>query len=193
MSTPLRGGQAREDELLSATLDVLREVGYSRLTVDGVVSRARASKATVYRRWPSKSDLIVAAFVNATRDLPAERDTGSLRGDLLAVLGDILHELDRFGDVMVDLLGELSRNPELASTIRDGYIAARREALMAAFARARDRGEIGADVELKSLWDLAPAVIFFRRFNMGEPFGAEDVRELVDNVVLPLLRRPGRD
>ncbi|MEU9338008.1 TetR/AcrR family transcriptional regulator [Streptomyces sp. NPDC048290] len=190
MSTPLRGGQAREDELLSATLDVLREVGYSRLTVDGVVSRARASKATVYRRWPSKSDLIVAAFVNATRDLPSERDTGSLRGDLIAALGDILHELDRFGDVMVDLLGELGRNPELASTIRDGYIAMRRETLTAAFARAQDRGEIPPDVDVKPLWELAPAVIFFRRFNLGEPFGVDDVREFVDNVVLPLALRP---
>ncbi|MGW6056115.1 TetR/AcrR family transcriptional regulator [Streptomyces sp. NPDC055189] len=193
MSTPLRGGQAREDQLLSATLEVLREVGYSRMTVDNVVSRAHASKATVYRRWPSKSDLIVAAFENATRDLPAERDTGSLRGDLLAALGDVLDELDRFGDVMVDLLGELGRNPELASTIRDGYIAMRRQSVMSAFERAQNRGEIPADVDVQPLWDLAPAVIFFRRFNMGQRVADEEVRALVDEVVLPLaLRSPVR-
>ncbi|OEV03292.1 TetR/AcrR family transcriptional regulator [Streptomyces oceani] len=189
MSTSLRGGQAREDQLLSATLEVLREVGYNRLTVDAVVSRAHASKATVYRRWPSKSDLIVAAFMNATRDLPAERDTGALRGDLLGALEDLLDEMDRFGDVMMDLLGELGRNPELASTIRDGYIATRRQNLIGAFARAKDRGEIPADVDVQPLWDLAPAVIFFRRYNMGEEVDAEDVRVLVDDVVLPLAFR----
>ncbi|MGW4204490.1 TetR/AcrR family transcriptional regulator [Streptomyces sp. NPDC004726] len=187
MSTaPPQGEQAREDQLLSATLEVLREVGYGRLTIDAVVSRARASKRTVYRRWPSKSALIVAAFTNATRDLPTEHDTGSLRGDLLAALGDVLDEMHRFGDVMADLLGELNRNAELAAAIRDGYIAARRESFIGAFSRARERGEIRDDVDVDALWDLAPAVVFFRRYNLGVQVDAEDVRGLVDGVVLPL-------
>ncbi|WP_208883155.1 TetR/AcrR family transcriptional regulator [Streptomyces armeniacus] len=188
-TAPLRGGQAREDQLLSATLEVLREVGYNHLTVDLVVARARASKATVYRRWPSKSELIVAAFENATRDLPAERDTGSLRGDLLAALGDVLDEMDRFGDVIADLLGELGRSPELAGTIRDGYIASRRQTMMNAFSRAQERGEIPPEVDVETLWDLVPAVIFFRSLNMGSRVDAEEVRGLVDNIVLPLAFR----
>ena len=57
----------REAELLAITLDVLRETGYDNLTIDKVVARAHASKATVYRRWPSKSDLVAAAFAHAVR------------------------------------------------------------------------------------------------------------------------------
>ena len=75
----------REVEILEAAIDVLRESGYDRLTFDAVATAARASKATLYRRWPHKRDLVIDA-VGLFIDCPAEQDpdTGSLRGDLLA-------------------------------------------------------------------------------------------------------------
>src|SRR5512146_1654155 len=74
----------REVELLTVALEVLRETGYDKFTVDQVVARAHASKTTVYRRWPSKAELVCAAFAYHVRigDTP---DTGSLRDDLLAL------------------------------------------------------------------------------------------------------------
>src|SRR3569623_1266093 len=75
----------REEEILDATVELLMEVGYDRLTMDSVARRARASKATLYRRWETKASLVVEALVRA-KDAPhpADHDTGSLRGDLLA-------------------------------------------------------------------------------------------------------------
>src|ERR1700739_3230441 len=73
----------REAELLAVTLRLLQEHGYDRLTVDAVASAARASKATVYRRWPSKAELVLAAFIEGIRQVAVPPDSGTLRGDLL--------------------------------------------------------------------------------------------------------------
>jgi AcrR family transcriptional regulator len=73
----------REAELLAVTLELLQEHGYDRLTVDAVATTARASKATIYRRWPTKAELVLAAFVEGTRQVAVDPDTGTLRGDLL--------------------------------------------------------------------------------------------------------------
>ncbi|MEV0318187.1 TetR/AcrR family transcriptional regulator [Streptomyces sp. NPDC050658] len=186
---PLRGGRPRQDQLLGATLDVLREKGYDRLTVDAVVARARASKATVYRRWPSKSALVVAAFASAVEGVATQRDTGSLRGDLLAALDGLLGEMERLGDVIAGLVGELRRNTELAEAMRAGYIDAQRQMVVDIFDRARARGELAAEADVEMLWQLAPSVISFRVLLAGEPVDRAYVTRLVDEVVLPLARR----
>ena len=69
----------REAELLAVTLELLQEHGYDRLTVDAVAAKARASKATVYRRWPSKAELVLAAFIEGIRQIAVPPDTGTLR------------------------------------------------------------------------------------------------------------------
>jgi AcrR family transcriptional regulator len=184
--TPLRGGPAREAELFRAVLDVLREKGYDRLTVDAVVARARASKQTVYRRWPSKAQLVVAAFVDTVSAAPEPPDTGNLRDDLLILLDELLTELAELGDIITGLLGERRHNPDLAAVLHETYIAARRRIAIAVFERARARGELadGADPDL--LWQLAPATIFFRAILAGETVDREFTRRVVDDVVLPL-------
>ena len=73
----------REAELLAVTLELLQEHRYDRLTVDAVATSARASKAIIYRRWPTKAELVLAAFVQVTRQVAVDPDTGTLRGDLL--------------------------------------------------------------------------------------------------------------
>ena len=73
----------RECELLAVTLELLQEHGYDRLSVDAVATTARASKATLYKRWPTKAELVLAAFVEGTRHVAVDPDTGTLRGDLL--------------------------------------------------------------------------------------------------------------
>lgn len=187
-TAPLRSRPVREAELLRATLDVLRKSGYDRLTVDAVAARAHASKQTIYRRWPSKADLVVAAFAAAVADLPAPQDTGSLRTDLLALLDNLLGELANLGDLIAGLLGELRRNPELATAMHRGYISSRRQAAVEVFTRARARGELTTDIDLDLLWQLAPATLFFRVLLAGQPVDRRLVRRLVDQVVIPLAR-----
>jgi AcrR family transcriptional regulator len=184
--TPLRGGPAREAELLAATLDVLRETGYDRLTIDAVVARAHASKRTVYRRWPSKAELVVAAFVNAVSDIPAVPDTGSLREDLIILFDDLLRELSDLGDVISSLVGELRRNPDLAAVMEESYLASRRRSVLDVFERAAAAGRLAAGADIELLWQLVPATVFFRAMISGEPVDRDLIRRLVDQVILPL-------
>lgn len=183
---PLRGGPARQAELLGAVLDVLRETGYDRLTVDAVVARARASKQTVYRRWPSKADLVVAAFLNVMADVPELQDAGCLREDLLALLDVICRELADLSDIIAGLLGEAHRNPELAAAMCNGYFDARVRFARNLFDRARARGEVADDVDLDLLRQLAPAMIFFRVLLARESVDHDLLRRLVDHVIIPL-------
>lgn len=184
--TPLRGGPAREAELLGVVLDVLRETGYDRLTIDAVAARAKAGKHTVYRRWPSKAELVVAAFVNAVSDRPALPDTGELRGDLLALMESLVGELARLGDVVAGLVGELPHNADLARAMRQNYIASRRRLTLEVFERAWARGELSRSADTDLLWQVGPAVLFFRALVSGEPVDHELARRLVDHIVLPL-------
>src|SRR5271170_8367326 len=84
----------RETELLEVTLRLLQEHGYDRLTVDSVASTAHASKATVYRRWPSKAELVLAAFIEGICQVAVAPQTGSLRGDLLH-MGELICQQGR--------------------------------------------------------------------------------------------------
>ncbi|GGO63579.1 TetR-like C-terminal domain-containing protein [Nonomuraea cavernae] len=192
--TPLRGGAAREAELLSAVLEVLRESGYDRLTVDAVAARARAGRQTVYRRWPTKADLVVAAFVNAVSAPPGIPDTGELRGDLLALMESLLDEVIRLGDVFAGLVGETRHNPELAVAMEQHYVATRRRAVLAVFERAWERGELSGSADTDLLWEVGPATLFFRAVASGETVDSELTRRIVDHIVLPLAtagRQPG--
>jgi AcrR family transcriptional regulator len=182
-----RGGQARQDELLAATIDVLRETGYDRLTIDAVVARARASKTTVYRRWPNKAALVVAAFTHAIQNIPVPPETGLLRDDLVVILDGLMTELHELGDVVTGLIGELRRSPELADAMRSGFIAARRDLIMGVFDQARQRGELADDVNLDTIWYLGPALVFFRTVLLGEPVDHAFAQHVVDDLVLPLL------
>lgn len=170
-------------------LDVLREAGYDRLTVDAVVARAHASKQTVYRRWPSKAALVVAAFATAVSAVPAPEDTGQLRSDLLVMFGSLHREMVELGDVIAGLLGEQRRNAELAAAMRDGYVDARVYWVREVFERARARGELAEDVNLDLLYQLGPAMIFFRGLLSAESADPELPRRLVDDLVMPLVRR----
>lgn len=189
--TPLRGGPAREAELLGVVLDVLRETGYDRLTIDAVAARAKAGKHTVYRRWPSKAELVVAAFVNAVSGKPALPDTGELRGDLLALMESLVGELARLGDVVAGLVGEIQHNADLARAVRQNYVASRRRLTLEVFERAWARGELSRSADTDLLWQVGPAVLFFRALVSGEPVDHELARRLVDHIVLPIaLGRP---
>ena len=101
----------REAELLAVTLELLQEHGYDRLTVDAVAMTARASKATIYRRWPTKAELVLAAFVEGTRHVAVDPDTGSLRGDLLRLGERISAHVSSHASTIRAVLVEVSEAP----------------------------------------------------------------------------------
>jgi AcrR family transcriptional regulator len=179
----------REAELLAVTLRLLQEHGYDRLTVDEVASAARASKATVYRRWPSKAELVLAAFIEGVGQVAVPPDTGTLRGDLLR-LGEVCcQETRQLASTIRGVLVEVSRNPALNEVMQRQFIDQRKALIRHVLQQAVGRGEIDAAVITDELWDLLPGYLIFRSIMPGRPPTRRTVQVLVDEVVMPSLTR----
>jgi AcrR family transcriptional regulator len=187
MVTRRRLDEEREGAILRATYDLLAEAGYQGLRVDAVAARAQASKATLYRHWPTKAGLVVDAVKfckAAAEDLP---DTGSLRGDLVAWFTDWAeHMSGDEGPILAGLFVALHTEPELAAELRAmrDSKAPHAEALCS---RACARGELSPGYDAGLIDEIVPAQMFMRRFALGEPLDSEFIDHLVDDIILPLL------
>ncbi len=179
----------REQEILDATLTVLAETGYDRLTMDAVATQAKASKATLYRRWSSKPELVVEA-VCSHKAHPAPPDTGSLRGDLLAAHSGMGGLNDpRALAVQAAVVTAMARDAEFAATYRREFIGPKLAASHAIFERARDRGELRDDVDLDLLAPALPGIVLHRVFLLGDEATPELVTQVIDQIILPACSR----
>jgi AcrR family transcriptional regulator len=183
----------REAQLLEATLEVLRETGYDKLTVDQIVARAHASKTTVYRRWPSKAELVCAAFAYRLRGrfgLPP--NSGSLRSDLLALATMIAGAGEGHAQVVAGILAAGERSPRLRELLMNDLYRHRKEQVCGVLRRAVARGEIDPEVISDAVVDVLPAYVLFRILQHQQPIPPETLCALVDEVLLPSLTRlPG--
>jgi AcrR family transcriptional regulator len=182
-------GEARQEAILGATLELLAESGYDQLTMDAVAARARCSKATIYRRWPGKAELVVQAVRRHAGDpVPGAADTGTLRGDLVAALAAMRASLaGQDAALLVGLLMATRRDAELASVVRNQVLASKREVFGAAVARAAARGELPATADHALLAEIGSAMLLSRLLVTGEPLDDSFVAYLVDAVLLPVL------
>jgi AcrR family transcriptional regulator len=180
----------REAQILDATLVLLRETGYDRLTMDAVASAAHASKASLYRRWGSKARLVVDAVHRADSGFAGPPpETGTLRGDLLAAAcgaGGLLDQLPV--QLMAALVTALHHHPDLAAAFEESFLRPRLRAARELFERAGARGELRADVDLDLVLDVLPGVVLHRVFLRGEQPTRELITRVVDAVVLPAVR-----
>ncbi|MCZ4326420.1 MULTISPECIES: TetR/AcrR family transcriptional regulator [Brachybacterium] len=133
--------------IMEAVLSLLAEEGYARLTTAAVAKRAGVSTATLYRRWPSKRELLLAAAGQIGEAEATDVDTGTVEGDLRALLAHKRAVLSsRIGATLVALVGESAHDRELAAIVRTSILEPTREHLEAIFDRAAARGEaVGAD------------------------------------------------
>ena len=185
-------GRPRSEEahraILDATLELLVEVGYSALTVEGVAQRAGVGKATIYRRWTSKLPLVIEAF----GDLPAfeESDSGDLATDLEQILRSYLrvYNTTPLGAVVPSLAGELPHNPELMDLFTP-VVKQRRQPLMNALRRAAERGEIPADLDLDLAADLIVGPITVRVFFTPGKLSPKLVQPMVEMALRGIGRR----
>jgi AcrR family transcriptional regulator len=167
----------------------MAEVGYRALTMDAVAARARAGKATIYRRWDSKLDLVIDTCNQLVRREVAEPDTGSLEGDLR----DFLLSFTAFltgpvGKAAQALVGELPHEPELATAFRDTFLTNQRDVLHRVLDRGAARGELRADAPRSMVVELAGAALTYRLMITGDPLDQAFVERLLSQVILPLLR-----
>ena len=177
----------REREILDATLTVLAEAGYDRLTMDAVAAEAKASKATLYRRWSSKPELVVDA-VCSQKEHPPTPDTGTLRGDLLGAycgmggLGDA-----RSMGVLAAVVTAMARDEEFAQAYRRDFIGPKVRAMRVVLDRAVARGEIRDDVDLDLVAPALPGIVLHRVFLLGEQATPDLVTRVIDQIILPAV------
>ena len=190
LGTRRRPGRPRDphlaDRAFDATTALLAEGGFAALSMDRIAARAGVAKATLYARWPSKADLVVAAVAHRYGGaLPAAPDTGDVREDLVALLGAFCAAMrGDYGRVMAPLIGGLTHDPDLAATFRHEFVEPRRRRVRQALERGRARGQLRSGADLDVLADAGAAMVFLRLLVTGEELdeGLPDrlVRQLLD-------------
>ena len=182
----------REAEILAVTLRLLQAHGYDQLTVDAVATAARASKATVYRRWPSKAELVLAAFIEGVRQVAVPPNTGTLRGDLLSLGEAICQEGGQHASTIRAVMVEVSRHPALNDALQHQFLEQRKALIQHVLQQAVERGEIAKDALSEELWDLLPGYLIFRCILPDRPPTRGTVQALVDGFLIPGLTQTTR-
>ena len=181
-----------ESAILEATISLLAEVGFGGLTIDGIAARAGVGKATIYRRWASKAELVRDAIVYLHEDFDVP-DTGTLRGDYAAIAALVRDSTRRAGPgagmVMPRLLAEAANDRELHEIFYENLVRPRRTALGDLLQRAVDRGEIRGDVDLELMIDLfaGPAVyrLLLTGGDVSKMFDVDDQLDALLNGLAP--------
>jgi AcrR family transcriptional regulator len=192
--TTRRPGRPRSERarqaILQAAADTLLDEGMARVSMDAVAERAGVSKATIYRWWPSKERLALEALVEWTGTGSSPRDTGSLRGDLLALVRPWVREIRRrpFGRVIAALVTEARSNVEFAEEYRRHFVELRRVPMRAAFERAIARGEAPADLDLEVALDLIYGPIYHRLLHGHAPLTERFATSVIDLALAGILK-----
>ncbi|NUS46260.1 MAG: TetR/AcrR family transcriptional regulator [Gemmatimonadaceae bacterium] len=179
----------RDPEILDAALEVLSESGYDGMTIDMVATRAKAGKATVYRRWSSKAELVldaVACMKQGEIDLDDLPDTGTLRGDLVAMIRTpSIRDGERKLKVMAGIVSMIARSPELAAAAQEALVEPRATVNRIFFRRAIERGEVPADIDVEKLCIIGPALVAYSVLMLGRPVDRDFLISNIDQVILP--------
>ncbi|WP_437946112.1 TetR/AcrR family transcriptional regulator [Sorangium sp. So ce296] len=193
---PARPGRkrdrSRDATILEAALEVLAEVGAAGLTMDLVAARAGAGKATIYRRWTSKVELVIDAVAHMKRnqvDIEHLPDTGTLRGDLLGLFKPpSIEEGERKLKIMTGLASLLSQEQALAEAANSAVVEPWAEAHLALMQRAVARGEISASADIATLSQVIPSMAAYRTLVQRKPIDLAFLVSMVDGVIVPALR-----
>lgn len=167
-----------ERAILDATFELLAKKGYAGLSLDAVARQAQVSKATIYRRWPSKQHLVLAAF-ETTPELHVP-DTGDLEADLVRVVTEFveLYRATRLGGVLPIIAGECAHNPALSKAL-DPVIARRRKPVRTILERGVERGELAAGLDLEMAVDAVMGLVIMRLFFSSGPVNAPALKAMI--------------
>jgi AcrR family transcriptional regulator len=172
--------------ILAAADELLLRHGLDGVSMDEVAEAAGASKATIYRWWPSKHLLALDALLIAFEDITGKiEDTGTLRGDLVSVLTAFVKRVTSrpYARVLSGLIAEVHRDPAFGRVWRERFLQERRARGRHVFARAVERGEIPADTDVELMLDLLFGAIYHRLLHGHEPLNASVAERVVDAVL----------
>jgi AcrR family transcriptional regulator len=175
----------RDEAILRAAIEILNAEGYKGLTIEGVAARAGVGRPTIYRRWASKAELVVAALADTVHIAVPDVDTGSLRRDLVAMQRRqvALMNSPESRRITAGLVADLATDPDLGRMYVSEYLVPRRAVVFRVLQRAVDRGELAPDADFSFLHDLLVGPLFMRAVVWGEPL-ADDMAEKTADVIL---------
>jgi len=170
--------------ILDAALEQFAELGFEGLSIEGVAAGAGVAKATIYRRYPSKEDLILAACDHFVRQRGAPANTGSLRGDVEALVANVVDLVTNTiaGRTIPQMVAAAAWSSGLAAAHR-AFIAERRAKGVEAIWRGVERGEVRADVDPEVAADLIAGPVFYRHLLSGGSLDARFRRAHVEQIL----------
>jgi AcrR family transcriptional regulator len=194
-SRPSRGGRPRDPSrdgvIRAAILHLLADVGYGALTMDAVAAEAGVGKATIYRRWRTKQELVVDTISELNRAETTLPTTGSLEGDLRLILRSMVSVINGpAGAATLSLLSTVPHHPPLAEAFRTGPLAIWRRAFREIWMRAEERGEVTPGAAGSMIAEATSALLVQRWLLTGEPVDDSYAEQVLTTVVLPLIRTP---
>jgi AcrR family transcriptional regulator len=183
-----RRGEELESAIQAAVLALLAEDGPAAVTMEAVAAAARTSKPVLYRRWPDSRTLLRETLLGVAVAAIPHHDTGSYRGDMLAVLrGWAALFVGPRATAIAGVVAAMTHDTELATAFRGGVIGWRKEEMTAVLARGIARGDVRADVPVEIARELAQSVLWHRLLITGDPITDELVVALVDDVLVPFV------
>lgn len=193
-STPRKRGRPRSAEadvaIQAAVIELLGEVGFTAMRVDDVADRSGVSKTTIYRRWPTKTALVV----DVLRSLKAQRipmpETGDLEHDVRAIVNDLYASLDgtALARALPGLLAEKSADPELAEAIEQLWTD-RQELVASIVRRGTASGQLRDDLDVRAIVDMLAATAYYRLLITGAPLDRRAAKRHAD-VLVACIRTP---
>jgi AcrR family transcriptional regulator len=190
-----RPREARTDRaIVSATLELIAELGVDGFRVEDVAGRAGVGKAAIYRRHASKDELVVATVQALVSEIELP-DTGSTREDLLALMREAVavYRDPIHAGVMPSLVGAMRQRPELARAVRDDFLAARRAALRRVLERGVARGELHPELDFELALDVLGGPLFYRLLITGGPLDEQLVAGVADLILRGFAPRPAKE
>ncbi|POX49216.1 TetR family transcriptional regulator [Streptomyces sp. Ru71] len=193
-AAPRRRGAVLERAILDAALEQLGTVGWKGLTMEGVAAGAQTGKAAVYRRWPSKEDLVADALQAGLPRLGGPPDLGGIREDLLALCRQARDAMfSRPGTALRSVIHECdpTQAERFHTVIVEGVVRPMLELLRETVERGIERGEVRADAVNSYVLDAVPAMMMYRNKMCASEWNDQEIEEMVDQLMLPLLRPGG--
>lgn len=198
--TPLTGarrkrGTALEDAIREAAYSELAEVGYTAMSLEAVAARAHTGKASIYRRWPTKADLVLDSLCSilptpaecgTVPDVSDDTSTFDALRAMARVIAGVLNS--PAGDVMRAVKCEAAIDPNLARAIDERFQAPRRAAMLELLRRGVERGEVRPDAVSPLVADVLPAILTHRVVMLRQRVSETDITEIIDDVLIPLVQ-----
>ena len=171
-------------KILKAAYEMLNEVGFMDLTIEGVAARAKVGKPTIYRRWKTKAALAMDAFLEVINPEITFPDTGSVKEDFREQMLKLVKLMKSSrGEVLASVIGCGQADEELIAAFRENWLIPRRKDAKQIFQRGVDRGELKKGIDAEVAIDALYSPLFYRLLLKHQPLTNEFVDELVDVVI----------